>query len=80
MAKQVHRIHLSAKCSDLCWMSLEDEKGERIAEGDGYVPDFMPGDHYGDYITLEIDPKTGVITNWRVPSDTQMIKDVEGMS
>jgi len=28
----------------------------------------MPGDHYGDYLILNIDLETGQITNWRKPS------------
>jgi hypothetical protein len=25
----------------------------------------MPGDHYGDYLMLDIDPYTGKIVNWK---------------
>jgi len=28
------------------------------------VPGFMPGDHYGDYVMLEIDLATGRIVDW----------------
>jgi len=35
-----------------------------VYEHDGYVPGFMPGEHYGDYIELDIDVKTGKILNW----------------
>ena len=37
-------------------------------EYDGYVPDFFPGKHYGDYVQLEIDADTGKILNWKAPT------------
>lgn len=62
-------INLTAKCSDLCNYSINDKDGKELFEHDGYVPDFMPGDHFGDYIELEIDSKTGKILNWRKDAD-----------
>jgi hypothetical protein len=44
------------------------EDGEQVGEYHGYVPDFFPDDHYGDYVQLEIDIKTGKILNWNVPT------------
>lgn len=75
---KVTEIRVSAKCSDLCWVELQHEDGT-TTEGDGYVPDFFPGEHYGDYVQLSIDPETGTILNWKVPSDVQMVKDVKAM-
>ncbi|RLA60650.1 MAG: hypothetical protein DRQ89_12560 [Epsilonproteobacteria bacterium] len=77
---KVKKIRLNAKCSDLCWVQLVDDEGNPIVEGDGYVPDFMPGEHSGDYVELDIDPDTGIILNWdkTYPQD-MMIKDVEEM-
>ncbi len=57
-------IHFTAKCSDCCFTEVKDEKGNVLAEHDGYVPDFMP-DEGGDYVTLDIDIATGRILNWR---------------
>lgn len=57
------KIQLNAKCSDLCWMRLTLDDGTEV-EGSGYVPNFFPGEHYGDYIELDIDPATGMILNW----------------
>jgi hypothetical protein len=57
-------VKVVAKCSDQCYVEVLDSKGNRIAEHGGYVPDFMPGEHYGDYVELEIDIKTGKILNW----------------
>lgn len=58
------KIHL--KVVDQFSYSIEDDKGVEIFDQeDGYVPALMPGDHYGDYLILNIDIDTGVITNWR---------------
>ena len=46
--------------------------GKEIATHDGYVPDFMPNEHYGDYIELDIDIDSGVITNWKVPTKKEL--------
>ncbi len=56
-------ITISAKCSDLFWAKLNDGR-----EYDGYVPDFFPDEHYGDYVMLDIDLATGRILNWKVPT------------
>jgi hypothetical protein len=57
-------VHITAKCSDLCITRIKDENDRVLKEHDGYVPDFMPGDHYGDYVILDIDLDTGKILNW----------------
>lgn len=38
--------------------------GERVAAKSGYVPGFFPGEHYGDYLLLDIDGE-GRIAGWR---------------
>ena len=65
-------LHICAKCSDLCSASIYDETGKCLGERDGYVPDFMPGDHYGDYVILEIDLVSGKILNWSTPTQAQI--------
>lgn len=57
-------LKISGKCSDAFWAGVY-ENGKLISEYDGYVPDFMPGEHYGDFVELEIDPETGTILNWQ---------------
>jgi hypothetical protein len=58
------RIHL--KVCDNFTADLVDQNGEVIFnQEDGYVPAFMPGEHYGDYVDLEVDLDTGLITNWK---------------
>ena len=65
-------ITLSAKCSDMFHAVLM-ENSNLLGEHNGYVPDFFPGEHYGDYLELEIDIETGCILNWNVPNK----KDLE---
>lgn len=66
-------LRISAKCSDLFWAQTEDDSGN-TQEYRGYVPDFMPGQHWGDYVDLVIDPETGVILNWRANAAVKAIK------
>ncbi len=58
-------LKLHCKVCDNFTASLIDDKGGMICDqDDGYVPGFMPGNHYGDYLILDIDIETGAITNW----------------
>jgi hypothetical protein len=75
---KVLKIH--AKCRDCCSATLLDQQGKVIKEHDGYVPDFMPGQHYGDYIILDIDVDTGQILNWNPPSRVSLECFIEGES
>ena len=61
MSNRITKLRVVAKCSDLCWIGFEDENGERVGERDGYVPDFMPGQHFGDYVEIDINVATGRI-------------------
>ena len=67
-------IQLSAKCSDMCSMRLYGDDAKMLGEMDGYVPDFMPGEHYGDYVILDIDVDTGRILNWNKPTNANLNK------
>lgn len=72
---QVEAMTLSihTKVSDRFTAQILDQDGAVIADqDDGYVPDFMPGDHYGDYIILEIDLDTGMVKNWNKPTAEQL--------
>ncbi len=65
---KVHR-----KVSDRFCDSIIDQDGKEIFDQeDGYVPDFMPGQHYGDYIILDIDLDSGQVVNWSAPSAYQI--------
>lgn len=53
--------------------AIYDQDGQQIGEDyEGYVPGFMPGEHYGDYLILNIDLETGKILNWNPPTQEQI--------
>jgi len=58
------KMYLNAKVMSGCNASFMDKDGQVIKFYDGAVPKFMPEEHWGDYIRLEIDLKTGRILNW----------------
>lgn len=64
------KIHL--KCCDQFTAGLVDQDGTEIFDYEGYVPSFMPGEHFGDYVILDIDLDTGKILNWEPPSAEQI--------
>ena len=70
----VKKMVLDLKVSDMFVASFRDENDKWICDYDGYVPDFMPGDHYGDYVILEIDMDTGQILNWNKPDPDKLEK------
>lgn len=57
-------FRVNIKCSDRFQGTLVDQDGEVLKDYEGYVPSFFPGNHYGDYLLLDIDIDTGQITNW----------------
>ncbi len=65
-------LSICAKCSDRFSAILTDENGKVLKEHDDYVPKIMPGEHYGDYVELDIDIATGQILNWKVPSKAKL--------
>lgn len=65
-------IEISGKTADLFTAILYDSEGHRLGEYSGYVPDFFPGEHYGDYIKLDIELATGKILNWKPPTQEQL--------
>ncbi len=70
---KILKLHL--KVCDMFCATLCDQDGEEIFEqDDGYVPEFMPEQHHGDYVMLNIDIETGQITNWIKPSEADLQK------
>lgn len=69
------KVHL--KVCDMFCAQLLDQHGEILQDYEGYVPDFMPGKHYGDYVILDIDVDTGKIINWNVPTKEQLQEFIE---
>lgn len=70
----VTELHLHIKVCDSFVGDLRDAQGETVAGYEGYVPDFFPGDHYGDYLILNIDLETGQIKNWKKPQAADIEK------
>ena len=65
------KIHLKV-CDQFC-AELVDQDGQQICiKDDIYVPDFMPGEHYGDYVMLDIDIDSGQVVNWQKPTEDQL--------
>lgn len=63
-------LKICAKCSDLFSASLED--GDSVKNYEGYVPDFFPEEHWGDYVEFNIDIETGKILNWKKPTKADL--------
>ena len=72
------KLSLCLKVSDRFTATLFDVDGAKLKDHDGYVPTFMPGDHYGDYVMLDIDIDTGVITNWKTPGADEIQSFIDG--
>lgn len=70
-------LKIHCKVCDCFTASLHDQDGKELKDYDGYVPKFMPGDHYGDYLILDIDIDTGMITNWKKPTSSDIEKFIK---
>lgn len=75
---EAKELRLYCKVCDMFTAGLYDQDGQEIFDYEGYVPNFMPGEHYGDYLILNIELDTGKITNWRVPSPEEITEFIEG--
>jgi hypothetical protein len=60
-----YKLRIFIKIRDEFYCKILNENEQEILKYEGYVPDFMPTEHCGDYIDLEINMKTGQITNWK---------------
>ena len=70
-------LNICGKTSDLFSANLVVD-GETVKTHDGYVPDFMPGQHWGDYVEMSIDIETGQILNWTKPSLDEVKEQLNG--
>jgi hypothetical protein len=57
-------VRTNHKTSDECFIKFETDKGEFVHYM-GYVPDFFPGDHFGDYVRLSI-TREGIVQKLKV--------------
>lgn len=71
-------IKTHIKVCDRFTASIVDSDGNEVKELDGYVPGFFPGQHYGDYLYLDIDLATGQILNWKAPTAAQLTEAIDG--
>lgn len=70
---EAKELRIFMKVRDEFSASIHDQDGEEIGgQDEGYVPGFMPGDHYGDYLILNIDLETGQVLNWVKPTKAQI--------
>ena len=75
IAVNAKTLQIHCKVSDMFTAHIVDQDGVELGgQDDGYVPDFMPGKHYGDYVILDIDLDTGLVSNWKTPSAEQIEK------
>ena len=65
------KLQFTAQCSDMFSANLIDDD-RIIGEYNGYVPKFMHGEHWGDYVQLTIDLETGQIENWEPVSQDEI--------
>ena len=65
------KLKFSGKTSDMCSYTLLDDEGENLRKGDGYVPSGL-GIGGGDYVSFELDLKTGKIVNFKPMTDDQV--------
>lgn len=69
---------LHMKVRDEFCAVLKDQDGDSLKNYEGYVPNFMPGNHYGDYLILDIDIETGKILNWKPPTQEDIEDFING--
>lgn len=72
------KLSIHMKVRDEFEAQLLDQDGQVLKDYEGYVPGFMPGEHFGDYLILDIDIDTGMVTNWKVPTQSQIAAFING--
>lgn len=71
-------IEIVMKVRDTFSAAILDENSKLLGEQeDVYVPGFMPGEHYGDYLMLKIDLDTGQVVDWRAPTSEEIERFLE---
>lgn len=69
----VKSVSVHVKVSDRGSYDFKSPEGEVIKSIDeDYVPSFFPGEHYGDYLILDIDLDSGQILNWVKPQPSEI--------
>ena len=71
-------LKIYLKVCDNFTATLHDQDGVELKYYEGYVPSFMPGQHYGNYVDLVIDIDTGQILNWKPPTEEELQDFING--
>lgn len=71
---ELKSVSIHVKVCDSGHYSLLDANDRELATRQDYVPSFFPGEHYGDYLMLNIDIDTGMILNWKKPNPSMLIE------
>lgn len=70
-------LRVCAKTVDRCAIDFLNESGDSVGTRDSYVPGYFPEEHYGDFLELDIDVKTGKILNWKAPTQKELKDSIE---
>ena len=72
-SKDIRVVRVHVKVRDEGYYDLVDADNNVVAQkAEDYVPGFFPGDHFGDYLMLDIDIETGQILNWVAPTEEEI--------
>lgn len=77
MGLKPRSIRVTAKTSDHFFGELLTTENVVICEYTGYVPEWFPGELGDKYLELEIDLPTGLIRNWKPPTEEQLRKFID---
>lgn len=73
-------LKIHCKIGDEFTASVVDDRDEVIFQQEaGYVWALMPGQHYGDYIILDIDLETGMVKNWKAPTAKELREQADAI-
>ena len=73
--KTIKTISIDVNARESAMVVCEDDKGVVLCESNGYLPNWIHGYDYGNFV-LEIDNETGRILNW-VPLTLDKINKTE---
>lgn len=69
----IKTVSVHVKVCDSGNYDFKDVDGKIFVSKNDYVPSLFPGEHFGDYLILDIDIETGLIINWKKPSIEKLI-------
>jgi hypothetical protein len=72
MASKIKVLKVCGKTVDACSIIFQNEEGVDVGSRNDYVPNYFPEEHWGDYLDLHIDVETGMILNWKKPTQKEL--------